>query len=134
MPALKRTLSDLKLEYLDLYLMHFPVAWPNRRTNDSAYPEDFNEDFRGLQEPIPVDDTWEAMQECVAKGLIKDIGVSNFSTALVWELIKKSKQKNWKYPCTVNQFEMHPFLAQRALIDLCHSKVLPLLSFFFFLT
>lgn len=81
LPALKRTLSDLKLDYLDLYLMHFPVAWPNRRESqnmsNSDYPEDFNDEFRGVQENIAVTETWKAMEELVDQGLVKDIGVSN---------------------------------------------------------
>ena len=76
-PAILRTLKDLQLECLDLYLMHFPVSWPNRRENEDDYPEGFHEDFYGKQTNTTVLETWQAMEELVDDGLCKDIGVSN---------------------------------------------------------
>eukprot|EP01084_Bolivina_argentea_P248952 416557_1 len=116
-PALQRTLNDLNIDYLDLYLMHFPVSWPNRRTNENDYPEKFNNDFYGMQTKTTVFQTWEAMEQLIEDGLVKDIGVSNFSTSLIWELDKQAKK-----PISVNQVELHPFLAQNALVNLCESK------------
>ena len=76
-PALKRTLKDLNLDYLDLYLMHFPVSWPNKRQNEYDYPDGFYKDFYGMQTNITIFETWEAMESLVDQGLVKDIGVSN---------------------------------------------------------
>ena len=76
-PAIERTLRDLNLDYLDLYLMHFPVSWPNRRQNEDDYPEGFHNDFYGTQTNITVFETWQAMEKLVDYGLVKDIGVSN---------------------------------------------------------
>ncbi|ETO28553.1 alcohol dehydrogenase (NADP+), partial [Reticulomyxa filosa] len=116
-PAIQRTLRDLQLKHLDLYLMHFPVAWPNRRKDDGDYPEDFNPDFKNYQEKVTVLETWKAMEDLVDQGLTKGIGVSNFSTSLIWELSKVAKK-----PICVNQIEVHPYLPQNFLVDLCQDK------------
>merc|ERR1712130_248163 len=108
---------DLKLEYLDLYLIHFPVSWPNPRSNEEDYPRDFHESCYGVQTNTTVFETWEAMEQLVDEGLVKDIGVANFSTSLIWELDKQAKK-----PISVNQVELHPFLAQNELVNLCESK------------
>ena len=76
-PALHRTLRDLNVEYLDLYLMHFPVSWPNKRENEEDYPDGFLQDFYGMQTNTTIFETWQAMEELVDDGLVKDIGVSN---------------------------------------------------------
>eukprot|EP00483_Globobulimina_turgida_P011879 UN11901 len=106
--------------------MHFPVSWPNRRTNDNPdeYPESFNNDFYGTQTDTTVFDTWKAMEELVDDGLVKDIGVLNFSTSLIWELDKQAKKA-----ISVNQVELHPFLAQNALVNLCESKDIQITAF-----
>ncbi len=76
--------------------MHFPISWPNRRTNDSDYSEGFNDDFYGMQTKTTVFETWEAMEQLVNDGLVKDIGVSNcmhiylvvFQASIVWIDVK----------------------------------------------
>ena len=79
-PAVQRTLKDLKLEYLDLYLIHFPVSWPNRRQeqkNYDGYPEGYQPEFYGMQTNTTISETWQAMEQLVDEGLVKAIGVSN---------------------------------------------------------
>jgi alcohol dehydrogenase (NADP+) len=107
-PALKNTLSDLKLDYLDLYLMHWPVAF----SPDVKFPEKDSE-FLSLEE-VPLHETWEAMLEAKKQGLVKHVGVSNFSAKKLDEL----KSKTSEMP-EMNQVELHPYLQQNDLLEFC---------------
>ena len=103
--ACKKTLSDLKLTYLDLYLMHWGIV--------------FRIDSTGKQkiDPISIQETWIEMEKLVRKGLVKSIGVSNFTAAMIIDLLTYAKIK----PAN-NQVEIHPYNSQNELIDFCHSQ------------
>ena len=109
-PALEKTLSDLRLEYLDLYLMHWPVAFKN----GLDFPEDLD-GYVPLTE-VPLEETWEAMQELQSNGLVRHIGTSNFSAKKLQRLIDVGGQQP-----EMNQVELHPYLQQQKLIDFCHA-------------
>lgn len=87
-PAIKKTLSDLGLEYLDLYLIHWPIAYKEgnelfpKKTDGS--PEFSNVDYL---------DTWKGMEGVLNKGLTKNIGVSNFNSEQITRLLKHCKVK-----------------------------------------
>ena len=101
----KESLSRLGLSYLDLYLMHWPIALING-TFDHA--------------PHTIQDTWSAMEKLQGKGLVRAIGVSNFGIKKLEELLKSAKIRP-----AVNQIEAHPYLPQWELIDFCkHHKIL----------
>lgn len=109
LPALKSSLHDLMLDYLDLYLIHWPVAFlPGLKGSPKS-----DADFLSLKE-APIIETWEAMLEAKNKGLIKHVGVSNFSKKKLADL----KTKTDHIP-EMNQVELHPYLQQDDLLDYC---------------
>jgi len=108
-PALKKTLSDLQLDYLDLYLVHWPVAMKA----DVVFP-DGPDDFLPLDE-VPLSETWSGMEDIHAEGLARHIGVSNFNIDKLDEVMSKARVKP-----AMNQVEMHPYLSQQELVDYCH--------------
>ena len=108
-PALQETLDALQTDYLDLYLMHWPVAF---QPDLKGFPGK-SEDFLSLDE-APLKDTWEAMLALKNDGSIKHAGVSNFSQEKLELLIKNSSEKP-----EVNQIELHPYLQQWEMLDFC---------------
>jgi alcohol dehydrogenase (NADP+) len=104
-PALKKTLRDLRLDYLDLYLVHWPI--PIRP--GVSFPQTAD-DFVALEDQ-PLADTWAGMEDAVDAGLARAIGVSNFSAPRLAELAGGAR-----IPPAVNQVELHPYLAQAALL------------------
>ncbi len=110
-PALKQTLADLQLDYLDLYLMHWPVAFKPEFMNASK-----PEEYLSLEE-VPLVETWEAMVEAKKQGLVKHIGVSNFSIKKLTELIDVASEKP-----EVNQIELHPYLQQDDMVEFCKEQ------------
>lgn len=107
---IQETLKNLQLDYLDLYLMHWPVAMKK----GVGFPESAD-DFVSLEE-IPLIDTWQAMEQLKAKGLTKHIGVSNFNIPKIQGLI----DAGGSVP-EMNQVESHPLLAQKELLEFCKS-------------
>jgi alcohol dehydrogenase (NADP+) len=111
LPALEKTLADLRTDYLDLFLIHWPVAFrPGvlfpRKSEDYIAPE-----------ALPVNATWQAMEDCVAKGLTRHIGVCNFSVAKLDDLWHRATIRP-----AMNQIELHPYLQQQAMLDFCREK------------
>lgn len=105
-PALERTLALLGLDYLDLYLMHWPVAVQK----GVQVPRDPSE-FIALDD-LPLAVTWQAMGELVTAELTRQVGVSNCSA----RQISTISQAVGLTPA-VNQIELHPYLQQDALLS-----------------
>ncbi|KAK1296916.1 NADP-dependent D-sorbitol-6-phosphate dehydrogenase [Acorus calamus] len=100
--ACKDSLKKLKLDYLDLYLVHFPVATRHTGvgTTDSALDENGVLD---IDTTISLETTWHAMEDLVSAGLVRSIGISNYDIFLTRDCLAYSKIKP-----AVNQIENIP--------------------------
>lgn len=107
--ACRQTLADLQLDHLDLYLVHWGIAF---QSGGDAEPLD--KDGWAITEPVSMRETWQAMERLVEKGLVKSIGVSNFTVTMLVDLLTYAEVKP-----VVNQVELHPYLPQTALLDFC---------------
>ena len=111
-PALEQTLSDLQLDSIDLYLMHWPVVHePGVQVPDSA------DDLVALDD-MPVSETWSAMEDLVDDGLARHIGVSNFSIPKLRSLLADAE----RHAPEMNQIELHPYLQQPEMLSFAHAS------------
>jgi diketogulonate reductase-like aldo/keto reductase len=114
--ACQRTLTDLGLEYLDLYLIHFPIALQFVPFEERYPPEWFVDEkcTRHAFSNALLHETWAAMEALVEEGLVRNIGVANYNCVLIGQLMRYSKIKP-----AVLQVERHPYLTQPFLLDKC---------------
>ncbi|CAK9148534.1 unnamed protein product [Ilex paraguariensis] len=108
-PACKMSLENLQLEYVDMYLIHWPL-----RLSGTVHQTPFSKEST---HPLDIKSVWEAMEECQNLGLTKGIGVSNFSCNKLEELLSVAK-----IPPAINQVEMNPLWQQKKLREFCKAK------------
>lgn len=127
-PALERSLGDLGLDYLDAYLIHFPIAlkfvpfdmrYPPEWVHDPDAPEPRME-FAN----VPLQQTWRAMEELVRAGLTRHIGLCNVNTALLRDMLTSAEIR----PALL-QIESHPYLTQEKLLRYCREETIGVTAF-----
>lgn len=110
--SLKKSLDDLGLSYLDLYLIHWPMGY---QEGGEFLPR--GEDGNVLYSDVDFVDTWKALEDCVDEGLVKDIGLSNFNKQQIERILEIARIKP-----SNNQIECHIHLSNAKLIEFCKSK------------
>src|ERR1700761_195820 len=119
-PAFQASLSRLKLDYLDLYLIHTPFAF---QPGDEQDPRDQNGNViydRG----ITLLDTWRALESLVDHGKCRAIGLSDITLEGLLPVYESARIK----PAVV-QVESHPYLPETELLEFCKEKGIVLLAF-----
>ncbi|XP_068755605.1 aldo-keto reductase family 1 member A1-like isoform X1 [Montipora capricornis] len=119
LPACQTTLKHLQLKYLDLYLIHYPIAFKK----ESPFPNSIAEGTLGYSKE-EMAKTWQAMEQLVERGLCKAIGISNFTIKQTTNLLKTA---NILPAC--NQVELHPYLPQPELLQFSVSKGIVLTAY-----
>ncbi|TYG74685.1 hypothetical protein ES288_D04G201800v1 [Gossypium darwinii] len=111
--ACKHSLKKLQLDYLDLYLVHFPISI--RHTGIGATGSPLDEDgVLDIETNISLETTWHAMEDLVSMGLVRSIGISNYDIFLTRDCLAYSKIKP-----AVNQIETHPYFQRESLVKFC---------------
>ncbi|KAG5841167.1 hypothetical protein ANANG_G00196700 [Anguilla anguilla] len=111
-PACRKSLADLGLDYLDLYLMHWPMAF---QRGAEVMPRNADGSIRYADTHYR--DTWKAMEALVDLGLARAIGLSNFNARQVDDVLSIAEHKP-----AVNQVECHPYLIQARLLAHCGDR------------
>ncbi|CAP99322.1 H/ACA snoRNP pseudouridylase subunit [Penicillium rubens] len=111
--GLQQSLTDLGLDYVDLYLMHWPLAM-NPKGNHNLFPKlaDGSRDIVHSHSHVT---TWKSMEKLVGTGKVKAIGVSNYSVKFLEELLPQAT-----IIPAANQIENHPLLPQQEIVDFCN--------------
>lgn len=112
-PACKGSLDRLQIDYIDLYLVHWPFAY--KEDQQELFPVD--DKGKVIYSDIDYLDTWKEMEKCVEMGLVKSIGISNFNSEQIERLLSSSKIKP-----VMNQIEAHPNLNNKRLINFCKER------------
>lgn len=126
--ALEKSLEDLDLDYLDLYLVHFPIAL-EFVPFETRYPPEWvfdPSDEPAMMKParVPLQETWRAMEELADEGVVRDIGVCNYTTGLLRDCLNYANRAP-----AVLQIESHPYLAQPRLLRFCAEQDIAVTAF-----
>jgi alcohol dehydrogenase (NADP+) len=119
-PAFSGSLDRLRLNYLDLYLIHTPFAF---KPGDEQDPRDQNGNVL-YDRDVTLLDTWRAMESLVDHGKCRAIGLSDVGLKEVLPLYESARIK----PAAV-QVESHPYLPETELLEFCKEKGIVFLAF-----
>ncbi|PKI54769.1 hypothetical protein CRG98_024871 [Punica granatum] len=110
--ACKDSLKKLQLDYLDLYLIHFPVPTPH--TGIGAVASVLDNGVLDINTTISLESVWRSMEALVDMGLVRSIGFSNYSLLLTRDCLAYSRIKP-----AVSQLELHPYFQRESLVKFC---------------
>ncbi|KAF9326586.1 hypothetical protein BG006_010014 [Podila minutissima] len=119
LPALETSLKNLGLDYVDLYLIHWPIAF---KSGPAAVARD--DEGKLLFEDVDFTETYKAMEALIPTGKTKAIGVSNFSIKNLEKLLASAK-----IVPAANQVELHPENPQWELLEFCKAKGIHLTAY-----
>lgn len=127
-PAVERSLKDLQVDYLDLYMIHFPISL-RFVPFDVRYPPEWFYDPHAPQPrmelaSVPIAETWGAMEQLLRDGLVRNIGVCNFNCGLLRDLLASAEA-----PPAMLQVELHPYLTQEKLLRFCGEEGIAVTGF-----
>ncbi|KAI0358409.1 D-xylose reductase [Trametes cingulata] len=116
--AVMRSLSDWGVSYFDVYYVHFPISLAYVPP-DTRYPPGWFFDGKSevKHDPVPLRETWEALEEVVDEGYIRHLGVSNTCSALLMDLLKYARHRP-----SVLQIEIHPYNVQHRAVQYAQSQ------------
>ncbi len=126
--ACEKSLTDLGLEYLDLYLIHFPIA-QRFVPFEKRYPPGWFFDPDAVnpvveEARVSICETWQAMEDLAKSGLVRNIGICNFGTSQIRDLLSYATIRP-----AVLQVETHPYLTQEKLLRYCDQEKIAYTAF-----
>jgi len=123
-PICQRQLADWQVDYFDLYIIHFPIALKYVDPSTRYPPGFFDENDKLSLGKASLEETYHAMEALYEEGLIKSLGISNYTGSLILDVERYAKIM----PQTL-QIEHHPYLVQQDLLDLCQKRDIALTAY-----
>ncbi|OBZ68287.1 putative NAD(P)H-dependent D-xylose reductase xyl1 [Grifola frondosa] len=123
--AIRKSLADWGVDYFDIYYMHFPISLAFVPI-ETRYPPGWYFDGKSevRHDPVPLQETWRALEELVDEGLVRHLGVSNMNSGLLTDLLSYARIKP-----SVIQIEIHPYNAQVRAAEFARSQGLAVTAY-----
>ncbi|XP_033019452.1 aldo-keto reductase family 1 member C3-like [Lacerta agilis] len=112
--CLEESLKKLQFDYMDLFIIHNPYSL---KPGPDLFP--MGEDKKLIFDNVDLWQTWEAMEACKDAGLVRSIGVSNFTRKQLEMILNKP---GLKHKPVINQVECHPYRNQSKILAFCKSN------------